>query len=53
MSRASEIIERGDPMEILRMAMGARFAAEEGRFCECIEPSLVGLDILQQRPVLD
>jgi hypothetical protein len=44
--RAAEIIERGDAMEILRMAMGARFAADEGRFCECAEPSLHGRDLM-------
>lgn len=46
MSRASEIIARGNPEEILRMAMGARYAAWEGRFCECAEPSLHGLDLM-------
>lgn len=46
MSRASEIIARGDAEEILSMALGARFAAEEGRFCECAEPSLHGWDLM-------
>lgn len=46
MSRADEIIRRGDPMEILRMGLGARFAAEEGRFCECDEPALTGRDLM-------
>lgn len=45
-NRAQEIIERGDTEEILRMALGARFAAEEGRFCECEEPSLHGRDLM-------
>ena len=44
--RATEIVQRGDPAEILRMAMGARFAAEEGRFCECEDPSLYGRDLM-------
>lgn len=46
MSRASEIIATGDPEAILRMALGARFAAEEGRYCECAEPSLHGRDLM-------
>lgn len=41
-SRASEIIERGDPAEILGMALGARCAAARGEFCECEQPDLVG-----------
>ena len=44
--RASEIIKRGDPEEILRMAFGARMAAESGEFCECEEPSVHGLDLM-------
>lgn len=44
--RASEIIAQGDPGAILRMALGARFAAEAGRFCECAEPSLHGFDLM-------
>ena len=28
------------------MALGARFAAEEGRYCECVEPSLHGRDLM-------
>jgi hypothetical protein len=44
--RAAEIIARGDPEEIVRMALGARFAAEDGRYCECEEPSLHGLDLM-------
>ena len=46
MSRASEIIASGDPEEILMMALGARFAAEDGRFCECAKPSLHGYDLM-------
>jgi hypothetical protein len=44
--RASEVIKHGDPDAIVRMALGARFAAEEGRFCECAEPSLHGFDLM-------
>jgi hypothetical protein len=44
--RAAEIINAGDPEAILRMALGARFAAEEGRFCECEQPSLYGRDLM-------
>ena len=46
MSRASDIIERGDPQEIISMALGARFAADEGRYCRCIEPALVGYALM-------
>lgn len=28
------------------MALGARFAAEEGRYCECEEPALHGRDLM-------
>lgn len=28
------------------MALGARFAAEEGRFCQCAEPDLHGRDLM-------
>jgi len=28
------------------MALGARFKAERGEFCECEEPELVGLDLM-------
>jgi hypothetical protein len=44
--RAAEIIASRDAEAILRMAMGARFAAEEGRFCECETPSLHGRDLM-------
>lgn len=44
--RASEIIATGDPMKILSMAMEARFAAWDGRFCKCEQPSLHGLDLM-------
>ena len=44
--RASEIIAKGDPEAILKMAMGAWFAADEGRYCECDEPSLHGRDLM-------
>lgn len=46
MSRLDEIIAGGDPGEILRAALGARFAAWEGRYCECAEPSLHGFDLM-------
>ena len=44
--RATEVIREGDPGAILKMALGAMFAAEEGRFCECAEPSLHGFDLM-------
>lgn len=44
--RASKIIASGDAEAILKMAMGAWFAADEGRFCECEEPSLYGYDLM-------
>jgi hypothetical protein len=46
MDRAAEIIARGDPMEIVGMAMRAREAYEDGRVCECAEPSLHGRDLM-------
>lgn len=46
MSKASEIIDQGDPHEIIRMALGAWFAAEEGRYCMCEEPELAGLNLM-------
>lgn len=44
--RAAKIIATGDAEAILKMALDARFAAEEGRFCECEEPSLYGRDLM-------
>lgn len=44
--RASEIIENGDVKQILGMALGARVAADEGRYCECAKPSVHGLDLM-------
>lgn len=44
--RAQEIIARGDPKEIIAMALGARFARDEGRFCDCESPSLHGFDLM-------
>lgn len=44
--RASEIIASGDTEAVLKMALGAWFAATEGRYCECIEPSLHGHDLM-------
>lgn len=44
--RASEIIASGEAEAILGMAMGAWFAADEGRYCECAEPSLHGRDLM-------
>lgn len=44
--RAAEVIATGDAEAILKMALGAMFAAEDGRFCECAEPSLHGRDLM-------
>jgi hypothetical protein len=44
--RAQQIIERGDPREIIRIALEARNQAEEGIFCECEEPILHGFDLM-------
>lgn len=46
MSKLDEIVARGDTREVLRAALGAWFAAHEGRYCECDEPSLRGLDLM-------
>lgn len=43
---AAEIIERGEPKEILAMVFRARGAAEEGRWCECDEPITSGVGLL-------
>lgn len=45
-SKAEQIIETSDLRAIIRMAMGARIAADEGRYCECAEPSLRGMDLM-------
>lgn len=46
MSKASEIIQRGDPAEIMRMALGAWFAGMDGEYCRCDEPDLHGRDLM-------
>ena len=35
-------LDRGDAAPIFRIAMGARAAATEGRYCECVEPEVTG-----------
>lgn len=40
--RAAEIIESGSVGEILKMALNARAAVDEGRYCECDQPVLSG-----------
>jgi hypothetical protein len=44
--RAQEIIERGDPREIIAVGLRARSQAEEGLYCECDEPILTGRDLM-------
>ncbi len=44
--KAQEIIDRGDPKEIIRVGLRARRQAEEGVFCECSEPILTGYDLM-------
>lgn len=46
MTALDEIIARGDAGEIVRVALAARFAAWEGRFCICPEPALYGYDLM-------
>jgi hypothetical protein len=51
--KAVEIIERGDPAEILSMGLRARLAAEDGRYCECEQPILHGPDLMCGRCLLE
>lgn len=51
--RAQEIIERGDPLEIIRVGLRARRKAEEGVFCECEAPILAAYDLMCGRCLLE
>lgn len=44
--RLTELIADGDSGEIIRVALAARFAAEEGRYCQCESPVLHGRDLM-------
>lgn len=46
MSRAADVIASGDIRAILKMALDSRAAADEGRYCECIEPDLTGAGLM-------
>lgn len=39
-------LEPFDPGAVLRIALGARFAAQDGRYCECSSPELTGADLM-------
>lgn len=50
---AFDILRRGDPAEIIRVALNARARAEEGVVCTCPEPILVGDDLMCGRCLLE
>jgi len=53
MDQAQAIIERGDPVEIIRVGLRARSKAEEGCYCECVDPILAGRDLMCGRCLLE
>ncbi len=43
---AMEALYDGNPSPVIAIAMRARFAADEGRYCECDSPEVLGLDLM-------
>jgi len=46
LTRAFADLAAGDAMGALRIALGAREAAAEGRYCDCVEPNLTPPDLM-------
>lgn len=44
--RLAELLATGGIRKVLAAALKARIAADSGRYCECAEPVLCGLDLL-------
>lgn len=46
MDRADEILASGNPAAILKMVFDSRAAVDEGRYCECEQPSLIADELM-------
>lgn len=46
LTKALSDFEEGSPGDLVRIALGARMDANEGLYCDCSEPLLIGDDLL-------
>lgn len=42
-----------EPGKVLAIALGARAAADEGRYCECLDPEVTGYDLMCSQCLLN
>ncbi len=46
MSKVAELVEAEDWDQLITIALNARALAGEGKFCECNDPAVTGVDLM-------